>query len=230
MVFVAPTPAPAALPPARARRRAPRAGRSVTGLLVLLHGHGDDPAGLATLAQRLDPDGRLQRVVPSGSHRTPTGPAWLPADEAATTSDDVELALAGLGRALATTGVLTPSDDGPGHGLVLAGFSQGAAVALAYALAPRRGASADWPRPDHVLGFGSFLLPPDVAAYDPAAATGTRWWLGHGDDDPVVPVQRGRAAARWLGRHDLDVHLCETAGGHAITEDQVADARRWLGA
>lgn len=225
MVFVAPTPAPAALPPTRTRRRAPRPGRTVSGVLVLLHGHGDDPAGLAFLAQRLDPEGRLQRMVPAGSHRTPTGPAWLPADEAATTRADVETALAGLGRVLTATGGANPD---AGRRLVLAGFSQGAAVALAYALAPREGAAADWPRPTCVLGFGSFLLPPDVAAYDPAGATGTRWWLGHGDDDPVVPVQRGRAAARWLGRHELDVRFCETAGGHAIGDDQLRDARAWL--
>ncbi len=223
-----------------------RAGatHAVTGLLVLRHGHGDDPATRGAVAPRLDPHGRLRRMIPSGRHRTPTGPAWLPTFAAAPTSTDVGDVLERLAREIRAT-LPAAALDGPsiGHdtpdptpgqhvhrrpGLVLAGFSQGAALALAYALARRDGDHADWVRPTHVLGFGTYLLDPDVVDYDPAGASATACWLGHGDEDDVVPVQQGRSAARWLARHDLDVRFCETAGGHAITDAQLDDARDWL--
>jgi predicted esterase len=218
----------------------------VTDLLVLLHGHGDDPAGLVALGRALDPDGRRALLVPSGRLDGGTGPAWLPGDDPhAVTADLVRASLAALAAELIAAGggtvtsgdgdagdtsslVLGGPDAGATSAIVLGGFSQGAAVALAYALARRRGPTADWPRPDHVVVFGSFLLPPDVVDYDPGGAEATRWWLGHGADDEVVPLPQGRSAARWLGRHDLDVTWHETPGGHAVPAAQVDAARAWL--
>lgn len=194
----------------------------MTDLLVLLHGHGDDPAGLVALGRALDPDGRRALLVPSGRLDGGTGPAWLPGDDPHAVTADLVHATLG---ALATDLLAAAGNTGS---LVLGGFSQGAAVALAYALARRQGPAADWPRPDHVVVFGAFLLPPDVVDYDPTGAEATRWWLGHGADDEVVPLPQGRSAARWLGRHDLDVTWHETPGGHAVTAEQVAAARTWL--
>lgn len=205
----------------------------MTDLLVLLHGHGDDPAGLVTLGRALDPHRLRSLLVPSGRLDGGTGPAWLPGDDPhAVTADLVHDALAALAAELVAAGAPSPTSGAPGAvatpSLVLGGFSQGAAVALAYALARRHGPAAGWPRPDHVVVFGSFLLPPDVVDYDPAGAQATRWWLGHGADDEVVPVPQGRSAARWLGRHQLDVTWHESPGGHAVTAAQVAAARAWL--
>jgi predicted esterase len=117
----------------------------------------------------------------------------------------------------------TWQDDGE---VVVLGYSQGAAVALALAL----GATTSW-RPRAVVGLASWLpnepgLEWDVAA---AARAGVRVLLVHGRDDEVVPVEQGRSVERLLTRHDADVTWLEIDGGHEL--GPLLDAARpWLDA
>lgn len=208
-------------------------------LLVVLHGHGDDPQGLVDLVTAHVAGPRDAVVAPVGPCTAPGGPAWFPpagepagtavrpshevgeppgtVDHAALTSATEAL------RALATTvdGASARTGVGPGA-TVLLGYSQGAAAALALAFATPGPAPAST-----VVGIAGWLADPPELVWD-LARPGTRVLLLHGAGDEVVPVLAGRAAARALERHGVDVTFTELPGGHELTAGVLAPVRRWL--
>ena len=134
----------------------------------------------------------------------------------------VPSAATGLGALAATiAGVADEAGVDPAHVVVL-GYSQGAAAALALAFAVgglRAGAA--------VVGIAGWLADLPGLRWD-LARRHTRELLVHGSDDDVVPVVAGRSAARALRRHDVDVTFVERPGGHALTTDLLEPVRTWL--
>jgi phospholipase/carboxylesterase len=107
----------------------------------------------------------------------------------------------------------------PSDRTVLAGFSQGGALALYTGV-----------RHAHPLAGIMILSGYEVLASErPAesANAGTRMLVAHGTYDPVVPLQRGRAALRAYeaGREAL---WHEYPRGHEVCAEEVADIRDWL--
>ncbi len=73
--------------------------------------------------------------------------------------------------------------------IVLAGFSQGGAIAL------RAGLAQDPPLAG-VIALSCYLLQADdLDVWSAAASTSVPIFMGHGSQDPIVPVALGRAAA-----------------------------------
>lgn len=193
--------------------------------LVLLHGHGDDPAALVErAAARAPSDVRL--IAPVGPVRTMAGePAWfasMPGDEPAH-GDDGSLATA-VDRLAGT--FATPSHGGGPEALF--GYSQGAATALALSFSSDTGSSdpgAERWRPRALTAVASWLPSDPELGWDFAAGAGrTRVALLHGTDDEVVDLQMGRAAARVLERSGVDVTFAEIAGDHALSDDAIGRA------
>jgi phospholipase/carboxylesterase len=193
-------------------------------LLVVLHGHGDDPTALADLVEPLlggpAATGRTALAAPTGPTTTARGgPAWFP-----TVSGDhgppLAAALDALEDALdeAASAVGSSADA-----TLVLGSSQGAATALALAFRARARR-----RPAAVAGLAAWLPhEPDVVW----ASTGTPVvpvLLAHGEDDDVVPLVQGRAAARALERWGVPVGLHVHPGGHRLPPAVLADAVRWL--
>ncbi len=105
----------------------------------------------------------------------------------------------------------------PAH-VVLAGFSQGGAVALASALADPQALAG-------VVALSTYL-PPDRAAVPglPPRAI----FVGHGSFDPIVPPVLGEAARDALrgAGHAVEWHAYPMA--HAVLPQEIADLREWL--
>jgi phospholipase/carboxylesterase len=189
---------------------------------VLLHGHGDQPERLLGLAHVIDPERRWSWFVPTGPTRTDGGgAAWFPS---APGDDGPPLAeaLDALDAAVDRTSLGLGTD--PTRSAVL-GYSQGAAAALA--LVCRAG--APW-RPGAAAGVAAWLADEPELAWDLTAAAdaGTAFRLVHGTDDPVVPVQLGRGAARALERHGAAVTWVERDGGHELDRPALAATGVWL--
>ena len=73
------------------------------------------------------------------------------------------------------------------------------------------------------------VLPKSVAALsDPAALAGMPFFIGHGVENPIVPIKLGRATRDQLISLKADVSYREYALGHEMTPAIVADASRWL--
>ena len=111
----------------------------------------------------------------------------------------------------------------PSERIVLAGFSQGGAIALAPGLRhPQRLAG--------IIVLSAYLpLTATLAAERAGANAATPIFWGHGSADPVVVPQRGvesHALLQSLG-YAVDWHSYPMA--HSVCAEEIADLRRWLG-
>ncbi|MFO7764711.1 MAG: dienelactone hydrolase family protein [Wenzhouxiangellaceae bacterium] len=106
--------------------------------------------------------------------------------------------------------------------LLLAGFSQGGALALRTALSLRD-------RVAGVIALSCYLL--DSASVDQwltEAGRATPVFMAHGTQDPVVPAALGRAAAQTLAEHHVQVEWSEWPMQHAVCPEEVQALDRWL--
>jgi phospholipase/carboxylesterase len=105
----------------------------------------------------------------------------------------------------------------------LAGFSQGGAIALACALkrtTPLAG----------IVALSTYIPMSHDAARAAATAEARRQpvFLAHGEADPVVPVQAGRASAQTLQDIGFDVTWRSYPMPHSVCPEEVRDLRDWF--
>jgi len=110
----------------------------------------------------------------------------------------------------------------PPSRVLLAGFSQGGAITLAAGL--RRS------EPLAGLVALSTYLPGGeaVAAQRHANAVAQPVFFGHGDSDPVIPVQYGQASAQMLERVGFEVEWHRYPMAHQVCAQEIADLGDWL--
>jgi len=106
--------------------------------------------------------------------------------------------------------------------VVLAGFSQGGAVALYTGLR----------YPDRLAGIlamsGYLPFPETLAAERSAANSDVPILLCHGRSDPVVPIAMGLEARRDLEAHGYAPEWRDYPMQHAVCVEEIADVARWL--
>ena len=110
----------------------------------------------------------------------------------------------------------------PASRIVLAGFSQGGAVTLAAGL--RRGEPLAG-----LVGLSTYL-PAAHTAQDVLAAGAQRQplFMGHGVQDPVVPVQAGQQSAQLMRGLGFEVDWHTYAMPHSVCMEEIADLGDWL--
>ena len=105
---------------------------------------------------------------------------------------------------------------------VLAGFSQGAAMAL----------HAGTRYPEGLSGIlvlsGYEVLPRTRAAEESPANRRTPMLFCHGTHDPLVPVAGGRAAFDAHAAPERDAQWREFPIAHEVSDDEIAAVRDWL--
>lgn len=110
--------------------------------------------------------------------------------------------------------------------IVVAGFSQGGAIALHAALRyPQRLAG--------LMALSTWLplhdaFEPEVVDQLGAARRDVPIFMAHGSYDPVLPLGLGRASAQLLARHGFSVEWHEYAMAHAVCAQEITDIRDWL--
>ncbi len=194
-----------------------------TPMALLLHGLGADEQDLFGLASWLDP--RLV-VVSARAPReaVPFGHSWFDIDfdvvppriDFAQVVESRDLVLRFVGEAARAHGA------DPGR-VWIVGFSQGASMAAACALA----------RPDLLRGIAahSGRIPRRALPAGPAPGLeGFPVLWQHGRADPVVPVAFGREARDLLSAAGMDVTYREYPIAHEIGEESLRDMCRWLSA
>lgn len=192
------------------------------GLLVLHHGRGTSENDLLGLADLLDPEQRLKVVTPRAPLQLPGSPGyhWYlvprvghPDPETFFAARD---ALAGLHDELWEETGLGPERT------ILGGFSMGSVMSFATAL------SAERPPMAGILAFSGFV--PTVEGWEPSLddRTGTRAFVSHGRNDPVIGVEFGQRARDLLAAGGLDVTYRESELGHQIDPSHLREAATWL--
>lgn len=213
-------------------RTGPR-GAAARGGLVLMHGRGGTAADIAGLTRMIGA-GDLALAAPQAA-----GQSWWPTSflaPLAALEPWLASALGAVDRAIATL----EADGIARADIALAGFSQGACLALE--AAARRGGPFR-----AVLGFSGGLVgtaeapvgPPDptlfghsakLFAYGSARLEGVPAYLGCHAQDPHIPAQRVQDSATALRALGADVTLrLHPGAGHGLTEADLAAGCAILG-
>ncbi len=111
----------------------------------------------------------------------------------------------------------------PSERIVLAGFSQGGAMALAAGLRHAEKLAG-------VVALSSYMpIASTFAAERSAANADTPIFWGHGTADPVVALQRGIDSRDLLQSLDYRVEWHTYPMAHAVCAEEISDLRHWLG-
>lgn len=189
--------------------RRPAGGPS--GLALVLHGRGASKEDLEDLGLLLVEDG-FAVLLPDAPLAWGPGFAWFDPDAAVRDPRASRAAVAGLVRSYRREVGLERERT------VVVGFSQGGALALDVALHERDVAA----RAACLSGY--LLVEPEGTLTPPASV-----FFGHGTEDPLVAIERGRAARDTLVRRGVPVDWNEYPIEHSICEAEVRDLRAWLG-
>ncbi len=177
--------------------------------MILLHGRGATAANILSLAKQFDRP-ELAYLAPQAA-----GNSWYPYSFLARLEDNEP----GLSSALRMIADL--SGELAKHGLppektLLAGFSQGACLALEYAARNARRYGA-------ILALsGGLIGPPGTSRNYSGSLGGTPTFLGCGDIDSHIPLARVEESAQVL--HGLQAQVTQRiypGMGHAINEDEL---------
>ena len=111
----------------------------------------------------------------------------------------------------------------PSERIVLAGFSQGGAIALAAGLCHAEKLAG-------IVALSTYLPIAEVLSRErhPANASTPIFW-GHGSADPVVVLPRGVSSRDLLQALGYTVAWHTYPMAHAVCPQEIADLRRWLG-
>jgi len=199
----------------------PKSGAAPRQLVVLLHGYGSDGADLISLApywQDVLPDALF---VSPNAHETCVGTPgyqWFAldydTDRVANRQEGLPLARPVLLQFLAD---LWEQTGLSARDTILAGFSQGAMMALHVGLSLPQA-------PMGIIAFsGALVIPEGFGMAGPPVA------IIHGDQDNVVYPELGAEAASVLKAASYDVRYHVSPGvGHAIAPDGLAFATDFI--
>ena len=205
-------------------------GPRPTAAVIWLHGLGADGHDFEPIVPELDlPDTPAVRFV---FPHAPTQPvtinggavmrAWYDvyALEGARREDD-----AGVRASQASVEALIAREKTrgvPAARLVLAGFSQGGAIALQTGLRhPERLAG--------IMALSSYLpLASSLAAEASAANRDVSIFMAHGRHDPLIPIERAMISRDALLQAGYHVEWREYTMAHAVCREEIDDIAAWL--
>jgi thioredoxin len=198
---------------------------SAARVMLLVHGYGADERDLGGLLPYLDPEGRFLTVLPRGPVAAPPGFAWydLAAIAGGPTSDATFLD--SLDQLDALLDQVCDEHGKDRAEAIVGGFSQGGGLAVALGL--RR---SDRPHPAGVLALSSYLPEMEGVEYDWDAAQSIPVIVQHGTEDPLIPIEQGRALATTLIDHGVPTVFGEYPMGHAVALESIQAVKAWLDA
>jgi len=110
----------------------------------------------------------------------------------------------------------------PTGNIVLAGFSQGGAMAYTVGLTHPQALAG-------IVALSAYIPAPGLLAADSLPANRrTPIFAGHGDEDDVVPLQLGMAARDSLLRQGYDLAWHTYPMPHSVCEEEIAAIGAWL--
>jgi phospholipase/carboxylesterase len=192
-------------------------------LLLLLHGRGDNEAGLLGLAGELD--GRFLCVSARAPHEIARGAfVWYhlqfdPRDPLAPNEE----AMASLALLATFIDELVEAYGVDARRVFVMGFSQGAIMGLGLALAHPEKLSG-------LVAMSGRILPEAPARAEAERLRGFPIFIAHGIYDEVLPIELGRSARETLSAFPVSLDYREYPMGHEIGEESLGDISAWLSA
>ena len=201
-----------------------------TATVILMHGLGADGNVFVPSAGELDLSGvgpvrfvfPNAPVIPVTLNNGYQMPAWF---DIAAPDFNVQEDAAGLRRSQATIEAVIANEKARGiaaERIVVAGFSQGCAMALLTGLRHTE-------RLGGIVGLSGWLpLAASTAAERHAANHDTPVFLGHGRQDPMVPIASALQSRDALAALGYTVEWHEYTMAHSVCMEEVADLNRFL--
>jgi phospholipase/carboxylesterase len=205
-------------------------GPNPVATIIVLHGLGADGNDFVPIAQELDLSsvGNVRFIFP----HAPVIPvtinngyrmrAWYDILGMDLVKREDE---AGLRRSLGEIEELLEREEQrgmPANRIVLAGFSQGCAMALMTGLRHKQ-------RLAGIVGMSGYLpLAQSTAAERSDANALTPVFMAHGQHDNVVALQRGQASRDALQALGYQVEWHEYPMAHSVCMEEIADLNAWL--
>lgn len=190
--------------------------------IVLLHGRGSHEGDLMGLRAGLPSEAVVvapRAPFPGAPWGYGPGWAWYRYIGGATPEPDSfetsQRELTGLLEALPR---LLPVRPGP---IVLGGFSQGGTMSLAHAL--RHPGSVEM-----VVNFSGFLADHPSVEASARTVAGTRFFWGHGRQDPAIPFTLAAAGRKALLDAGAKLEARDYEIGHWISPDELEDVSAWI--
>jgi phospholipase/carboxylesterase len=205
-------------------------GRAPTGSVIWLHGLGADGHDFESIVPELVRPGEraLRFVFPHAPVRPVTlnggypMRAWYDITALDRDAAQDETGIRASQQAI-TTLIRRENDRGiPTDHIVLAGFSQGGAMALfAGPRYPQKLAG--------IMGLSCYLLQgARLEAERTPANQSTAVFLAHGSQDPVIPPLLGEEASRQLQAAGYAVEWHTYSMPHSVSPQEVTDIATWL--
>ena len=188
-------------------------------ILFLLPGYGDRPERFLSRLVMIDPEAQWLVASPVPRLELEDGTTcWYRVDDDGPGLDEVATSVGAVDAAVSALLRHTGLDESR---LVLGGFSQGGALALATALDPTVSFT-----PAGVAALAPYLMHRDPL--DPTRVAGRPALIVHGRHDEQVEQTRGRAAAKYLERSGAEVTWHDVEGGHHLGPVLLAPLGEWL--
>jgi phospholipase/carboxylesterase len=110
----------------------------------------------------------------------------------------------------------------PSQNIILAGFSQGAVMALTAGLRSNKTLAG-------ILALSGYLpFTEDIIGNLSASKKNIPIWMGHGIQDNIVPYQAGLTAFDTLKRSGLTISWHSYQMGHSVCAEEVRDIADWI--
>lgn len=177
-----------------------------TRVMLLLHGHQGNENVMWILTKPLHDDYYLL------SPRAPvnTGEDQYSWHAIAPQWPGIETYQALAGHLLSRVDTWCEQNDIEVNNFDLMGFSQGAVMAYALAfLHPER--------IGRVAALAGFIPQVWQAQLDVPSLAGKRFFIAHGSQDDIIPINKARQAADWLEKHGAEITFCEADIGHKLS-------------
>lgn len=201
----------------------------VNAVIIWLHGLGADGHDFEPLVPQLGllergvrfvfPHAESQPVTVNGGY---VMPAWY---DIRLPDLRREVDQAGIRASMQRIAALIAAERArglPSERIVLAGFSQGGAIALQTGLS--------YPEPlAGILALSTYLPMPEVLRQEISPSNRhMNVFIGHGREDPIAPLALAEATQRELQALGCAVQWHSYAMPHSLCEAEIADIRAWL--
>jgi phospholipase/carboxylesterase len=205
-------------------------GANPKGTVIWMHGLGADCWDFVPIVKELDipEDLTLRFIFPQAPSRPITingghvMPGWYDISMAELERKADE---AGIRESQAAINALIDREVGRGiaaSNIVLAGFSQGGAIALQCGLRYKDALGG-------ILALSTYLTLGDSLGAEKSHANANIPILyAHGTQDPVVPLSLARTSRGTLESHGFKVEFREYPMQHAVCADEVSDIAAWI--
>ena len=198
--------------------------------VIWLHGLGADGNDFVPIVEQLQlpSDYAIRFIFPNAPLRPITinqgyqMPGWYDISSLSIVEQEDE---AGIRESSAILKQLCESQEASGIDagrIVVAGFSQGGAIALH--------CGCRYPRPlAGIMALSTYLPLPDTLADEISeTAAETAIFMAHGRQDDVVAYDHAKQSLAQLETNNLEVHWHEYDMGHAVCLEEIQHIRQWL--